>query len=814
MKNIFKLIVAFPKAVLAISLAICLGIGVFSYKLEIDASTQTLLLENDKDLAIWREIAKRYESKNFLVIAYTPNSSLLSKQSLNKIEAISKELESLESVDSVFSILKAPLLTNNPNLSISELIDDVPNLSKSGIDMSAAKDELLNSPLYKSSLTSSDFKTTSILVNLKDDEIYTKFLEQIAALKNSTKELSKNEQEELVNLEIEFKKYRDNQRIIEHENIAKIREIIERHKGDEKLFLGGISMIADDMVSFVKNDLAIYGSSVLLLLGLCLWLFFRQIRFVALPVVVCFLSVILASGLFGLLGYEITVISSNYIALQLIITISVIIHLIVAYRELYLKHKNYTNAQLVYLTLRSKFNPCFFAIFTTVIGFLSLCLSDIKPIIMLGAMMSVSISISLLVAFFVFGSLLVLLKKKEPKMSFENHFKFTQWCAEIAINRPKIIYIISIIIVGIGIYGISQLRVENSFIGYFKSDTEIYQGMKVIDQELGGTIPLDVIIKFNPIKENFSDDELSDFEDEFASEANDAKYWFNAYRLEIIKKVDKFLNQREFVGNVGSLATLLEVGKSINQNRELDPLALSLIYKNLPDEYKELILTPYLNIENNEARFSVRTIDSDPNLRRDEFVKSLKSDLEELLKDEPVEVQVAGVMVLYNNMLQALFSSQADTFIFVVLALFLVFVVIFRSIKLSLIGIIANLVPLCAVFGIMGIAGIPLDIMSITIAAISLGIGVDDIIHYIHRFKNENRVYSVTESIKRSHASIGYAMYYTSFAIFLGFSVMILSNFWPTIYFGVLTDLVMVMMLLGALILLPAMIISFYKVRI
>lgn len=812
MKNIFKLIVAFPKAVLAISLAICLGIGVFSYKLEIDASTQTLLLENDKDLAIWREIAKRYESKNFLVIAYTPNSSLLSKQSLNKIEAISKELESLKSVDSVFSILKAPLLTNNPNLSISELIDDVPNLSKSGIDMSAAKDELLNSPLYKSSLTSSDFKTTSILVNLKDDEIYTKFLEQIAALKNSTKELSKNKQEELANLEIKFKKYRDAQRIAEHENIAKIREIIERHRGDERLFLGGISMIANDMVSFVKNDLAIYGSSVLVLLGLCLWLFFRQIRFVVLPVIVCFLSVILASGLFGLLGYEITVISSNYIALQLIITISVVIHLIVAYRELYLKHKIYTNAQLVYLTLRSKFNPCFFAIFTTVIGFLSLCLSNIKPIIMLGAMMSVSISISLLVAFFIFGSLLMMLKKKEPKMSFENHFKFTQWCANIAINNPKIIYIISLFIVVIGIYGISQLRVENSFIGYFKSDTEIYQGMKVIDQELGGTIPLDVIIKFKPIEQN-SDDELGEFEDEFGG-SQEEQYWFNAYRLEIIKKVDKFLNQRDFIGNVGSLATLLEVGKSLNKGNELDPLALSLIYKNLPDEYKELILTPYLNIENNEVRFSIRTIDSDPNLRRNEFVKSLKTDLEELLKDEPVEVQVAGVMVLYNNMLQALFSSQADTFIFVVLALFLVFVVIFRSLKLSIIGIVANLVPLCAVFGIMGIAGIPLDIMSITIAAISLGIGVDDIIHYIHRFKNENRLYSVTESIKRSHASIGYAMYYTSFAIFLGFSVMILSNFWPTIYFGVLTDLVMVMMLLGALILLPAMIISFYKVRI
>ncbi|MEE3705060.1 MMPL family transporter [Campylobacter sp. CX2-8023-23] len=805
MKKIFKFIVLFPKLVLALNLAISIGIGVFSYKLEIDASTQTLLLENDKDLAIYREIVKRYESKNFLIIAYKPNFDLLSKESLSKIEAISNDLEKLQSVDSVFSILKAPLLTNNPNLTMSELVDNVPNLSKAGIDMNAAKMELTNSPLYKNSLVSSDFKTTSIVVNLKDDEKYANFIEQRARLKEQPN-LDKNM---LENLESEFKKYRDSQRILEHQTISQIREIIKRHSGDEKLFLGGISMIADDMVSFVKSDLLVYGSGVLLLLGFCLWLFFRQIRFVILPIVVCFLSVVLASGLFGLLGYEITVISSNYIALQLIITISVVIHLIVAYRELYFKHRDYTNIQLVYLTLRSKFKPCFFAILTTVIGFLSLCLSDIKPIIMLGMMMSVSISISLFVAFFVFGSLLTLLKKIEPKMSFENSFKFTHWCAKIAIKRAYIVYIISFIIVIIGIYGVSKLRVENSFIGYFKSNTEIYQGMKVIDTELGGTIPLDVIIKFASIKDEYSNDELGDFEDEFAT--NEPEYWFNSYKLEIIKKVDKFLQERDFIGNVGSLATLLEVGKSVNNNKELDPLSLLLIYKNLPSEYKELILTPYINIENNEARFSIRTLDSDPNLKRDEFIKSLKKDLQSLLENEPVEIEVAGIMVLYNNMLQALFASQADTIIFVVLALFLVFILIFRSIKLSIIGIIANLVPLCVVFGVMGIAGIALDIMSITIAAISFGIGVDDIIHYIHRFKSESRIYGIKRSILNSHLSIGYAMYYTSFAIFLGFSVMSLSNFWPTIYFGVLTDLVMLMMLLGALILLPALIFSFYK---
>ena len=599
----------------------------------------------------------------------------------------------------------------------------------------------------------------------------------------------------------------------------------------------------------------------------------------------------LAAGLFGFLSFEVTVISSNFIALQLIITVSVCIHLIVAYREFSARFHTFSQRQLVYAVLRERAMPCFFAIFTTVIGFMSLIFCDIKPVISLGIMMSVGISISLVTAFGVFGAVMSLLRRTHNNRSFEQHFKFTLWCAETALRSRGAVYGVCAAAVIFGLYGISQLRVENSFIGYFKKSTDIRAGMEVIDTNLGGTIPLDIVVKFksaggadpasgsensasgsanfksgensNPAGQNFAadstrqnsiaqnlndqnfteqssvaaaqpngavnldqthaanleqnstaSDDFGDFEAEYAANENKPQYWFTSEKMRIIGKIDDFLKDKnvtghEFIGNVSSLASLLKLGKQINQGRDLDDLSLALIYSEMPENYREMVLSPFVNIKANEAHFSVRTIDSDPRLRRAKFLKDLQSGLNSLLAGEQASAQISGIMVLYNNMLQSLMSSQIDTLGITVLVLFVLFVIIFRSFSYALIAIVVNLIPLCACFGIMGVAGIPLDIMSITIAAISIGIGVDDVIHYIYRYKREfARLGDEAAAIRASHASIGYAMYYTSFAIILGFSVMMMSNFWPTIYFGILICLVMSLLLLGALIILPSLIMS------
>ena len=923
MKKIFLLIVAFPKITLALFTALALFFGYYSTKLEIDASSQTLLLDNDKDLQIWREVSKRYETPNFLVLAYTPAGDLLAPETIRKIEQMDAAFSKLDFVASVTDITNVPLLLNKGG-GMSELLKHIPTLTDADVNLTAARREFATSPFYASNLVSADFRTTAILINLKPQTRYEELLRlrdgaksaleqaehegnrsgaQISQLKDALKVAEQN-----------FKSYRDELREKDHRDIVALRALIagfEKEFAGDRLFLGGLNMIADDMVGYVRSDLVTYGLGALVLLLACFWLFFRQAKFILLPLIICAYSVVLAAGLFGFLSFEVTVISSNFIALQLIITVSVCIHLIVAYREFSARFHAFSQRQLVYAVLRERARPCFFAIFTTVIGFMSLIFCDIKPVISLGIMMSVGISISLVTAFGIFGAVMSLLPRTHNNRSFEQHFKFTIWCAETALRSRGAVYGVCAAAVIFGLYGISQLRVENSFIGYFKKSTDIRAGMEVIDTNLGGTIPLDIVVKFksasgaNPASEsensasgsansksgensnpagqnsiahnsaaqnstataqnsiaenstaqssvaavqNLNDqnfiaqssfaaaqpsgavnsdqtraanleqnstasDDFGDFEAEYAANENKPQYWFTSEKMRIIGKIDDFLKDKnvtghEFIGNVSSLASLLKLGKQINQGRDLDDLSLALIYSEMPANYREMVLSPFVNIKANEAHFSVRTIDSDPRLRRAKFLKDLQSGLNSLLEGEQASAQISGIMVLYNNMLQSLMSSQIDTLGITVLVLFVLFVIIFRSLSYALIAIVVNLIPLCACFGIMGVAGIPLDIMSITIAAISIGIGVDDVIHYIYRYKREfARLGDEAAAIRASHASIGYAMYYTSFAIILGFSVMMMSNFWPTIYFGLLICLVMSLLLLGALIILPSLIMS------
>ena len=814
MRQIFKFIIAKNKLVISLVLVLSVVFGYLSTKLSIDASAETLLLEHDPDLKAYRQIAKRYDSPGLLVVAFTPKDDLFLPKNLELVKNLSGELAKNDMVSSVISILNVPLL-NSVKGGVTGILDHTPTLSDKDINISKAKLEFAKSPIYSGNLISKDLKTTAIALNLKQDEKFNELLNErnLLSQKESNGTITQAEKEKFKALLAEFKAYRDELRKSDHKNLEAIKAAIAKFNANDELFLGGANMIADDMIGFIKSDLLVYGLSVLALLSFSLWLFFRQVRWIVLPMFICAVSAIFTTGIFGMFGWEVTVISSNYIALQLIITISTVIHLVVSYREFYAKHPKYSQNQLIYLTLRDKFSPSFWAIFTTVIGFSSLMSADIKPVIMLGIMMSAGISVSLVLAFLLFGSVNANLKKLAPVRTFENSFKFTKYCANLALNSRKIIYVVCVLVVCFGVYGISKIKVENSFIGYFKESTQIRQGMQIIDTKLGGTIPVDVIVKFKESEpKQESGEEKDDFESEFENDAKSAKYWFNSYHTRSAEKVHDYLKEQNFVGNVSSLATLIKAIKELN-NGVSDDFLLAAMYEKLPLEYKNILLSPYVSVENDELRFSLRIIDSDSELRRNEFLKELRAGLAKLTKNDNVSIEVAGMMVLYNNMLQNLLSSQVDTFGLTVAILFVIFCFVFRSIKLATIAIVSNLIPLCTLFGVMGFFGIPLDVMSITIAAISIGIGVDDIIHYIHRFKEELLTKDVFESIKAAHTSIGYAMYYTSFTIFLGFSVMITSNFIPTIYFGLLTDLVMVFMLLGALIILPSLIASFVKKR-
>jgi len=808
-------ILKYPPIVLIILLVFISTLGYHATKLEIDASAETLLLDDDKDLKFFREVKKRYDSSDFLVVTFSPKSDILSKESLDTIKNISNDFLKIENIESVTSILNIPLL-QSPIRPISDLVSGVESLETKDFDKNLVKNEFLNSPLYSNALVSSDFKTTALILNLKNDTKYFELLENRNSLLSKKREQSLSDEEtvQLKKAIVEFKEYRDILREKESLEIKNIREIITKYQSNGKIFLGGVNMIASDIVGYVKNDLLIYGSSLVFILIFVLWYIFRHIRWIVIPLFICLISVISTAGVLGLFGWEVTVISSNFIALQLIITISIILHLIVRYRELNVKYKNASQYKLVINTVLSKFNPSFFAIITTITGFGSLVLSNIQPVINLGLMMSTGIAISLVLSFLVFPIILIMMKKKDEHEEKNTRFSFIRKCSDIVEHKGKAIIITSILVLIFSISGSLKLIVENSFISYFKQSTDIYKGMQVIDESLGGTTPLDIIINFKEDKKAIIQvkpkDEFDEFENEFAKNADDKQYWFSQDKMDTITAVHDYLETIPEIGKVQSLATLLKIGQTLNNGRKLDGITLALLYNQLPPKYKTLILSPFINIDKNEARITIRIIDSNPNLRRNDLLNKINHDLRQIIQNKETTYKLSNLMVLYNNMLQSLFDSQISTLGFVIIILFIMFLLLFRSLKIAVIALAANIIPISAIFGIMGWLGIPLDIMTITIAAIAIGIGVDDTIHFIHRFKEEFKVdHNYVNAMRRSHESIGYAMYYTSLVIILGFSILVLSNLIPTIYFGILTVVTMFTVLAADLLLLPKLLLIF-----
>jgi predicted RND superfamily exporter protein len=792
-------------------------IATFALKLEIDASAETLLLEDDKDLAFAREIEKRYKGENFLVVTFTPKKELLANNTLALLQTLSDELEAVEGVSGITSILTVPLL-NSPSQPISDLLENMPTLMSEQTDHTLAKKEFLTNPLYKENLVSKDFKTTALMVTLEHDSQYDALLEQRNQLlqKQRVGVITDEQMLALTKVQQAFKQHRDQSREKMHKTITDVRNVLESYHDKVKLHLGGVSMIADDMMTFVKNDLEVFSVVVFALLVIILYVLFQEVKWVLIPIVIASSAILVTSGLLGLFGWEITVISSNFIALQLIMTMSLIIHLTIKYKELRQTMQGASDQTLAVETVLSMAKPSFFVVITTIAGFSSLVVSGILPVINFGWMMSVGITISLILTF-LFFPIAVIIFNRHKHVEHQDVTPFTANLATFADRYQKAVFISAVVIVLFSLSGSTRLIVENSFIDYFKENAEIYQGMKVIDQELGGTTPLDVIITFNEEKAEVTvdgEDEFADFADEFAEDSSDDTYWFTRAKIEKVRQVHTYLESLPEVGKVLSLATLDDVGKMINDGKYLDSFEFALLSQKLPPEHKKILLDPYVNVEANQLRITMRIIDSQEGLRRDALIKKITLNVDAMLNSEYETFKLSNLLVLYNNMLQSLFSSQISTLGMVIAILFGMFLILFRSIYVALVAMTANIVPVGVIFGFMGWMSIPLDMMTITIAAISIGIAVDNTIHYIHRFKLEYaKTSDYQQSMYNTHKSIGIAMFYTSLIIMIGFSVLVLSNFIPTIYFGLLTLLAMFMAIVADLILLPTLLLVFKPLR-
>lgn len=834
----------------------------YAQEFKLDASSDSLVLENDQDLRFYRAVRARYGSDDFLVVTLQPKDDLFSKQSLDTIRNMRDELSALARVESVLSILDVPLI-NSPRVSVSELQEHVRTLETKGVDIELARKEFRESPLYSKLLTSLDETTTALLVYLKHDKVQLDLQSQRDLLweKQMSSQLTAEETKRLADITDQIRQHNTKLQAQLQSDIASVRKILQKYQDKGEIHLGGVPMIASDMIDFIDSDIKMFGIGVTLFLIVLLTIAFKQPRWVLVPMLICGVAAIFMVGFLGLVDWRVTVVSSNFISLLLIITLSLTVHLIVRHQELHAEDPSRSQIWMLKETMRSKFAPSVYTSLTTMVAFASLIVSGIRPVIDFGWMMVVGVGLAFLAAFLIFPAALVLLKPGKPVLrKHDATAAFTRSLASGIQRFSNPVLALYLLIVVLGIVGIGKLSVENRFIDYFKESTEIYKGMVLIDRELGGTTPLDVVLdaksdflngaegeaskpvqqqpedKLEPAAQVVADDQVMDSEvaedagDDEAFDELDAdlemdlgsefdnqsagvvgnSYWFNMFQLEDVQKIHNYLDSLPETGKVLSLATTMSMMTMLNNDVPLDNFSLGVVYKRLPEKVKAQILDPYMSKDGNQIRFSIRVIDSDKNLQRDALLKKIKSDLINKFGLEQNQVKLSGMLVLYNNVLQSLFRSQILTLSMVFLAIFVMFFMLFKNWKLAVIGVIPTVVAAGLILGLMGWLGIMLDIMTITIAAITIGIGVDNAIHYIHRFREEVELDGdYWGAVKRCHSSVGRAIYYTSITVTLGFSIMALSSFIPSIYFGLLTGFAMLVALVGNLTLLPLLLVKF-----
>ena len=773
-----------PKSIFVLLLITLLSFGYFSKDFRLDASSDTLLIEGDPDLEYLKEVTKRYGSKEFLILTYSPNEGMITESSINNLLSLKYKIQSLEWVHSVITLLDIPLL-NNSEAPLQERLESFKTLKDENVDTERGFKEILNSPVFRNFVISEDGKTSGIIVYIKKDEL---------------KDINnKSERETAL--------YKDTLKKKNHKNINQIREIIKSYDDIGKIYLGGIPMIADDMMSFIKSDIIVFGLGVLLFIIATLWFIFRKLIWIIVPISSCFFSVLIMTGLLGLVGWEVTVISSNFIALILILTMAMNIHMSTRFLQLRNDFPNLNNFEIISITTSKMFWPIIYTVLTTICAFLSLIFSGIKPIIDFGWMMTLGLITSFVITFTLLPTLLNFISDNNIKINEDNDSKVTSFFGRVSINNKISIFVITGVIIILSIVGISRLEVENSFINYFNKNTEIYKGMKLIDEKLGGTTPLEVILKF-PAKvevEINSDDQFEDWGDDEIED--NEKYWFTKDKIDKIQAVHNYLDSLTAVGKVLSFSSIVEVATQLNNNKPLGTLEMGVLYSKIPESIKRDIINPYISIKDNEARISLRIIDSQDGLRRNDLINQINYDLENKLKLNKKEFKLAGVLILFNNLLQSLFKSQILTLGLVMIGIFAMFMILFKNIKLSFIGVVPNFIAAFFILGIIGLLGIPLDMMTITIAAITIGIAVDNSIHYIYRFKEEFlKTKDYNKTLEICHSTVGVAILNTSITIVFGFSILVFSKFIPTIYFGVFTGIAMLLAMISVLTLLPSLI--------
>lgn len=778
-------ILRWPKLVLLLVVLITAGLGSQAPRFTIDASPDTLLTRDNVLYTQTQQINQRFTPQEFMLVTYEPHDSpVLSEQTFAAVREISDELLTLERVESVRSILNVPVFSQAPDLRSGNIDISQLTIESGQYGIPALEEEFTDHPIYQDLLINENMTATALQVLFRSDPQMQELQEAITALdqRYQTTGLTPGEERELAALEAQLAPLEQALGATREQEIERIREIIDAHDDNASIHLGGVHVLGYQLIQIISNDLVVFGSAIAIGICLLLLILFRAVRWVAISMLCCVSSVASTMGLFAILDIRATVISSNFIALQLILTLAIVIHLIVQYREEFADHPDAGNRALIRSTMMRKIGPCFFAGLTTAIGFGSLVFSGIQPVIAFGWMMIIAMAFSTLISLVLFPSLLAILpalrKSAEPRVARG----ITALFSSLALRHPLMTGGFMLLVAVTSGLGITRLTVENSFISYFDTDTTVHQELAYIDQEFGGSTPLDLVYRTQP--------------------PSNPDIVMSAETVQMLQLIQHRLGEMEATGRIISAVNVTDLARELNDGNPLTEYEMTLIYWMLDENFRRDLVGSFYDTETGEARVNIWIKDLTPGLSRAQLLEDIHATMADIGVD-PADYTLSNMFVLYQDILQRLFSSQILTLGLVYAVLTLVFLAIFRSVPIAIAAVIPNVIATLAVLGVMGWLGIPLDLMTITIAAIAMGIAVDDTIHYIHRYRELGGGVDHERSVSRSHATVGTAILYTSVLIISGFSLLAFSDFIPSILFGLLTSFSMFIALLGVLTLLP-----------
>ena len=809
------LIIKKPITILLTLIGLIAILSVHISNIDIDASADSLLLDSDPDLQFYREVHREYGSDEFVFVGYRPNTGLYTDASLDIIQELTEGLAQYADISAVTSIVNLPLLKQSYNDQETGAAG-FRQIRDAETDISLAAEEFNTSPLYANNFVSLNASVTALKVDIKKNETLDLLIDEKYRLNQAISAEPKNKalKSQLDALEEQILEQRAVTTQRYANVIAATRSMIAERKDSGEFYLAGAPLISNDIKLFVLSDVRTFGLSILGIMLIVLYAFFRRLSWVLLPLACASLNVLLVTGLIGWLNIQLTVISANFVALLIIFSITLAIHVIIRYQEVSVSG---TSTDKLGEALRQIAVPCIYMILTSAIAFLSLLVSDIKPVINFGLIMIMGLVCAFIIAFTALPAMIKLIKPNVGTGEEKESSELLDKACNFVMARRRATSLTIFGLLAISIYGMTNITVENRFIDYFKTDTDIYKGLVAVDEELGGTVPLEVVLQAPPAVEDEAslDDEFGDYldmeeEDNFTQQS----YWYNRHGIAKVRQIHEYLEALPQVGSVLSIASTEEVFRTVNKGEELEDFHLAVVYKIVPDYIRDALISPYVSAEGSQTRVLARIVDSDNTLVRADLLKQIDEELNANYVADGESMRLSGITVLYNNVLQSLFRSQILTLGTVFVCILLMLIVLFRNIKLALIGTIPNVFTAFMILGMMGLFGIPLDIMTITIAAITIGVGVDFAIHYIHRFMHEMRTFpDYPSAIKIVQTTVGKALYYTSITITLGFIVLVTSNFMPSIYFGLFTSIAMIVSLCATFTIIPLLLTSMRPIK-